>query len=276
MMLSKINNKATTNVYCTNCKRKLQKMDEMKREASICCRWQRWAHPTSREAMIVSWVSVLVTITTATVGIVLGAKDESPILLAYGLEAALDLVSSFAVLWRFWNKSKVGREKRASAIIGFSFVASGSVICVDSFVHLAKEHGPRDGKWEIVLAIVSIIVLGLLGFLKIYIGRALRSDALFEDGVSSFGSVSLSISVLVSIVVFQDHPNAWWIDSAFGVVVGLFFLLYGVFIVRKFPEIFKPGFWHGETEGSPATSSVSSESDDIDLNPLEVQDIEMV
>ena len=82
-----------------------------------------------REAYIISWVSLVLTIVGLIVGLVVSVLTKSSATLGFALENAVDGISSVLVLWRFWGGGKgqsegalAMREKRASVGIAIVFV----------------------------------------------------------------------------------------------------------------------------------------------------------
>lgn len=61
-----------------------------------------WDHPTEHHAYWLSVFSTFVTMVATVTGIVVSILTGSSLMLSYGLENAVDLVSDLVVLWRFY------------------------------------------------------------------------------------------------------------------------------------------------------------------------------
>lgn len=61
-----------------------------------------WGNPTAHHAYVLSLFSTCVTTTAAITGIVVYVMTGSSLMLSYGLENAVDLVSDLVVVWRFY------------------------------------------------------------------------------------------------------------------------------------------------------------------------------
>ena len=88
-----------------------------------------WSQPGVREAFVLSWVSLLLTVAAFVVGCAVAAVTSSSATLGFALENAVDFLSSALVCWRFYGGGKSvpeakleEREKRASVGIALSFV----------------------------------------------------------------------------------------------------------------------------------------------------------
>lgn len=61
-----------------------------------------WDNPTEHHAYWLSVISTCVTMAATITGVVVSALTGSSLMLSYGLENAVDLVSDLVVLWRFY------------------------------------------------------------------------------------------------------------------------------------------------------------------------------
>jgi len=208
---------------------------------------ERWMEPTAVEARLLSLISILVTIMTFSIGLIFAVVAQSSVMLAFSLEALVDIISSVIVYWRFAGPAEQtlqmrGRETRASVGIGLSFVLTGVVVLIDSLVHISQKSPVKDARALLGISIPSFLILLSLGSTKIYCARKLRSDALFEDGMCSLGSAIISMSVFLSIFVHRSHERIWFLDETFALIVAVIFFLYGFWIVTPHPW-FSWSFW---------------------------------
>lgn len=242
---------------------------------------QRWKYPSSMEARWLSWITIIVTIVTGIIGLILASSGGSSSMLAFGMEALVDLLSSFIVLWRFEDVPSdlvlLAREKRAAVGVGLSFLVTGLVVLFDAVIHLAKASEITDTGALLAITIPTFVVLLALGVLKVHVSNVLKSAALFEDGVCSIGSAVLSLSIVVSIALYNGNEALWWVDSVFALFIALAFLAYGWFIVRREPWYSRRFWTHSPAmthDGTALGRSGSSDEEDrdagIDLNPMDM------
>ncbi|GBG29331.1 Transmembrane protein 163 [Hondaea fermentalgiana] len=239
------------------------------------CSLQRWRYPTTVEARVLSWLSVALTIITSSVGIGFAVGGHSALMLAYGLEALVDILSSFVILWRFQGATHDDqvhkrREGRAQALIGLSLLATGIIVFIDSCVHLAGKSKTVDETGILVVSVFSFLALSILGLLKAHVGIELKSNALFEDAVAAAGSAMLSLSAIIAISVHEDHPKMWWFDSVIAMFVSICFLLYGAYILHKW-KWYRRAFWFPPAYSSRIEGIEAGDEDShIDLKPLDM------
>ncbi|GBG30788.1 Transmembrane protein 163 [Hondaea fermentalgiana] len=210
----------------------------------------RWIEPTPVEARVLSYLSIAVSLLAFSIGAGLASSSESSAMLAFALEALVDVISSIVVLWRFHgsttqDEKMQNRELRAAVGIGLSFILSGFVVLVDSIVHLSSREAIVDVAALLGLSIPSWILLLSIGMLKLFVANKLKSDALFEDGICSIGSSTISMSIWISIAIHRSHPRIWYLDGVVALVIGIGFIVYGVFIVKPYP-FWTRAFWLGE------------------------------
>lgn len=223
-----------------------------------------WSDPTSQHAFILSWISLVVTIIAAIVGIVGSLRLESPLLLVYGLENIIDFFSSAIVVWRFYTPSSgvneqdadrdarlEAREKRASvaitiviAMLGFSAILSAVNNLVDG------DEVSVDDLWTLYyLSFVSLIIFGTLTLLKLRFAAKLKSPSLRKDGICSAIGAILALALFVNTFADLSSNGAlWWLDPTVAFICGIGCLVYGLrgiykAYVRDNHPIFSISWW---------------------------------
>jgi len=248
-----------------------------------CCRifnLERWKYPTPREAVLLAYISIFFTLVSSTIGIILSYVGESSSTLAFSLDGLIDVVTSFIILWRFSSKvseeKSKSRENRASAAIGLSFLILGSVVVGSALYHLITHDKLKDTRYLLALTIPSLIVLSFLGILKIYLAKLLSSDALFEDGLSSIAGGVLCICVIIGVMAARNDGRYWFLDPSLALVIGVLYLCYGFYIIRKFPKWKSKAFWSGSEEVDKIDDDDFDENHfdvGIDLKPIDMDEI---
>ena len=118
-----------------------------------------------REAYIISWVSLVLTVIGLIVGLVVSVLTKSSATLGFALENAVDGISSVLVLWRFWGGGK-GQSEGALAM-GMVFVILAITVGTAGGQHLAS-HGELDHIHVLLgLAVPSVLIFGALGVVKV-------------------------------------------------------------------------------------------------------------
>ncbi|KAG7353878.1 hypothetical protein IV203_003233 [Nitzschia inconspicua] len=197
-----------------------------------------WRDPSSKNAFILSVVSVLFTFLAAFIGIFYYMTAGSALCLVFGLENLVDLLSSVVVLWRFFSIGKLtpereellkSREIRASTAISFVLLLLGLFVIAASLWDL--KNGDDENQIEkLILGIsfVSILAFGTMTIFKFHYASALDSSSLHKDGVCSFIGTVLSCALFVNFFIIQHYPQLSWLDAAVAMVLGFVALLYGI------------------------------------------------
>eukprot|EP01114_Cavostelium_apophysatum_P017611 TRINITY_DN5281_c0_g1_i1.p1 TRINITY_DN5281_c0_g1~~TRINITY_DN5281_c0_g1_i1.p1 ORF type:complete len:237 (-),score=30.34 TRINITY_DN5281_c0_g1_i1:1-711(-) len=199
-----------------------------------------------RRGNIISAISIALTLASAIAGIVIAVKDGSIAVLSYGIESALDIVTSVIVLWRLRDTHVVHlpqehlnfqskRDTQAAVVISFLFFALGTYLCVHSIVNLYHHEAPDTAVAMIVLAAISIVAYALLGAAKFIVAKNLNSLAFRKDALVTFSSCILSTGILVGGLVYHNHPNAFWIDATVALMVGVWMAFYGLSSIATNP-----------------------------------------
>ena len=203
-------------------------------------------------------------------------------ILCYGLENGVDLLSSAVVLWRFYApdsdldpsiEAKLQkREKRASVAISFILLLLGIFIAtqaVDDFLRGMED--PQQLKVLLGISIVSIFIFGTMAVIKFQYSVALSSASLHKDGICSLIGTILSAALFVNTLIIKQIPDAWWIDPSVAlgcgiaaINLGLYAIVYTSY-VQKVP-IFSLNWWK---------SSSGDGMDEISGRDLGPEDLEI-
>lgn len=218
-----------------------------------------WSEPTSHHAFILSWVSIVITLIAAIIGIVGYFKLGDSLILIYGLENIVDFFSSAIVLWRFnlpppqpttttannnnncqmdttdeqqQNDALARREKRASigvsivlAILGFS----GIITSIQELGKGAKEDEEDVLNTIILLSFFSLIIFSILAKFKFHYANQLKSSSLRKDGLCSAIGALLAFAMYFNAVLNMW----WWFDPSMALICGLGAFSYGWYGMHK-------------------------------------------
>mmetsp|Transcript_58901 Transcript_58901/g.65988 ORF Transcript_58901/g.65988 Transcript_58901/m.65988 type:complete len:281 (-) Transcript_58901:1588-2430(-) len=205
-----------------------------------------WKEPSSKNAFILSWVSTLITIVFAIIGIVYYNLVGSALCLVFGLENCVDFLSSVVVLWRFYAPGKVTKERekilkrrelRASMAISFILVLLGmSVIATSSFDIAGGTVNENEMDVMIYIAITSFLLFGTLTVFKFKFANVLNSESLYKDGVCSLIGTILSAALFANTLIIKAKPEIWWLDPFVAMICGfaaLFIGIHSIFVSWK-------------------------------------------
>jgi len=207
--------------------------------------------PGIRAAYWVSLFSLLFTVAASVAGLALAISSASSATLGFALESGVDALSSGLILWRFWGGGDVlpecalaARELHAQVAISILFVSLGLVVGLFSLNQLQQGHVQQHLETLARLSGPTASVFLMLGWLKIYIGRRIWSEALVKDGAASLGGCVLSLGVLLGAAAAKATPMLWFVDGAVALVVAAALLGYGAHALTEVEgSWWRPSFW---------------------------------
>lgn len=186
-----------------------------------------------RQALRLEYFTIAWNVIEAVVAIGAGAFVGSIALLGFGLDSVIETVSGGTLLWRLRQRGE--REERAEAralrIVGITFFALAAYVTYESVLDLRQRHRPEESVLGMVLAMVSLVVMPLLGRAKRRVARELQSAALAADGMETYLCSYLSFTLLLGLGL-NAWQGWWWADPVAALAMVPFMLREGVHAVR--------------------------------------------
>ncbi len=148
----------------------------------------------------------------ALVGIGAGLLAGSIALVGFGVDSVIESLSG-AVLW--WELSSPhhdeARERRASRLVGVSFLLLAAYVLYESAQALWRSEAPEASLVGIVLAAISLVVMPLLARAKRKVASAIQSRALVADSRQTDLCAYLS-AILLGGLGLNALLGWWWAD----------------------------------------------------------------
>ena len=174
--------------------------------------------PLVREAFRLEWITIGWMVVEAMVAISSGIVSRSLVLVAFGLDSMIELISAGVLIWRLSVELRHGRafsegaERVAGRIGGALLFALAAYVVLASGWNLwTQSHGEFSAPGFIV-TLMAIPVMRYLAGRKIELAKQLGSRALRADAMESVTCGWLSVVAVVSLGV-QAVSRVWWIDS---------------------------------------------------------------
>lgn len=162
------------------------------------------------------------------VGLYSGITAHSILLIAFGLDSFLEIISGSTLIWRLRkeangaSQSEINRAERRSSLIVGSVLLLLSVYVIGVSLFNLVTHQAADQSFSgIAIAIASVILMPFLTLRKRTLGKALHSDALAEDGMCNITCAYMAATVLVGGVLTALF-GWWWADSVAALVLVYF------------------------------------------------------
>lgn len=186
-------------------------------------------------ALVVSWISAVVTFILSAIGFVISATSSSPALFAFAWDALLDTLSSAVVIWRFCYQNgggqylySWGRERRACIVLAVLFSIS-SISIVSKAIHALVNHlEPSESYVLWYVALINGLICSALSIVKFYMGRKLESKSLMTDAFNSLVGGLMAFALMASAFVFEKNKKVWYLDSIVGLVCSALLLGYAI------------------------------------------------
>ena len=172
------------------------------------------------EVFTVGW-NVLEAIVAITAGVMAG----SVALVGFGLDSVIESISGVALYHRLRSEVVAGneegneaRERRALYFVGISFFLIGAYVLYEAATGLLEREQPGHSGIGIALAVVSLIVMPVLGLSKLRTARQLGSRALAGDAKETFVCSYLSLALLLGLGL-NSWLGWWWADAVAGLAM---------------------------------------------------------
>jgi divalent metal cation (Fe/Co/Zn/Cd) transporter len=171
-----------------------------------------------RRARRLAAAGVSYNVLEAVVALTASSAVGSAALLAFGLDAVVEVLSGAVVLWQFAHDLPKKREERALRLIGLSFFALAVYVGIDSVsALLAKDH-PDTSVPGLVLAAVSLAVMPQLARAQRRTGVALHSASVVA-GSAQAQLCSWMSAALLGGLGLDALLGWWWADPVAGLVI---------------------------------------------------------
>lgn len=201
--------------------------------ASMANRWRR-------SAVLVSWLSIIITLVIGITELVVSANEGSTAAFGLGFTALLDVISSVVVLWRFYDSHdtfSAWKEHVACAFLGFLFIVSALAIAGKGIYDLLTGEQPDMSAHGLNIIITSSIVAScgslVLFCLEVVIARVLVSWTIFTDALNSLAGSIIAFSMVFTSELTKHNPYVWFLDATVGLCVSIFLLIYGLWLLSK-------------------------------------------
>lgn len=170
------------------------------------------AHAFRLEWLTIGWMLI-----EAAVAIGAGVAAGSVVLLAFGLDSIIELISAGVLIWRLSVELRRGQafsenaERTASRIGGGLLFALAAYVVASACWSLRHRKGEDFSIAGFVLCLLAIPIMRYLANRKLAVAAQLGSRAMRADAIESISCGWLSMVVVISLAT-QALLGAWWVD----------------------------------------------------------------
>jgi divalent metal cation (Fe/Co/Zn/Cd) transporter len=174
--------------------------------------------PLIREAFRLEWFTIGWMTIEAVVAVAAGIGASSLVLLAFGLDSIIELVSAGVLMWRLSVELRYGQtfsegaERVASRLGGVLLFLLATYVTAGAVWNLWERTGQEFSWPGFIVAVVAIPAMRYLAQRKIAIAEKIGSRALRADAIEAVTCGWLSFVVVITLAA-QWLVGAWWIDS---------------------------------------------------------------
>ncbi|WP_282803728.1 cation transporter [Secundilactobacillus kimchicus] len=162
------------------------------------------------------------------VGFWSGLKAGSILLIAFGLDSLLEIISGGALIWRLKKEAngagqpEIERaERRSDRIVGSVLLLLAAYVTIVSITNLVTHEAADTSFSGMAIVVASVILMPILTIQKRRLGQALHSPALIEDGLCNITCAYMAATVLIGAIL-TALLGWWWTDSLAALVLVYF------------------------------------------------------
>ncbi len=174
------------------------------------------------QGLTIGWMIV-----EASVSVAAGIAASSLLLIAFGTDSVIEIISAGVVYWRLRTESSLATpdersperlERRSAQVAGYLLWALGAFVFVEAIYGLAHRHSAGDSWPGMVVALIAAIGMPALAKAKVHIAEEIGSQALRADAIESITCGYLSWVLLTGLIA-NAMLHWWWLDSAASLVI---------------------------------------------------------
>lgn len=159
-------------------------------------------HRAARRARLLAWASLLWMSVEGAVGVIAGLEANSISVLTWAAGSAVEGLASLIVVWRFTGARTLSddAERRAQRFVSGSFFLLAPYFLYESIHRLISGSAAQATVLAIALTASSVVLMPLLGWAKIRLGRRLESGATAGEGVQNLLCAGQALAAMVATI----------------------------------------------------------------------------
>jgi len=173
---------------------------------------------TARFALNLVIATLIYNCVEAVIALWLGTDADSILLFGFGLDSIIECSASLAVLYRLFlqargaSAEKLERtEDLVHRYVGLTFLLLSVFIAFQSGWILWNQIIPDESFFGIVLAVLSLIIMPTIAWLKFRAAREIKSKSLEAEAKETLVCAILSLTLLIGLLA-NSLAGWWWAD----------------------------------------------------------------
>lgn len=135
-------------------------------------------------------------------GVLAGVEANSISVLTWAASSAVEGLASAIVIWRFSGRRTLSEhsERRAQRWVAASFFVLAPYFLHEAVVRLINGTQPSAAPLAIALTASSVLLMPLLGWAKLRLGRRLDSQATAGEGIQNLLCAGQALAALIAVL----------------------------------------------------------------------------
>jgi divalent metal cation (Fe/Co/Zn/Cd) transporter len=182
-----------------------------------------------REGIALEIASIAWMVLEAALAIVAGVAARSVLLIGFGLDSVIELLSAGLLVWRLTGggiddvERVVRRERLAARLAAVLLLLLAVYLVVSSAVGLVARFEPENSWLGLLVAGLAVVIMPLLGWRKRVAASKLHSAALRADAIESLACAYLALATLVGVGA-STLLGWWWAEYVAALVLAVLIL----------------------------------------------------
>jgi hypothetical protein len=166
----------------------------------------------ARRAKRLAWASLAWMSIEGLVGVVAGAQAQSLGVVTWAASSFVEALASLIVVWRFTGRRTLSAtsEDRARRWVAASFFVLAPFFVAEAVRKLINGGQTDVTLLAVALTVSAIILMPLLGWAKLRLGRQLDSGATSGEGIQNIMCAVQAATALAAIA--GAGIGLWWLD----------------------------------------------------------------
>jgi divalent metal cation (Fe/Co/Zn/Cd) transporter len=155
----------------------------------------------SRQAKLLAWVSLAWMSVEGFVGVLAGVQAHSLGVVTWAASSFVEALASLIVVWRFTGRRTLSRtsEARAQKWVAASFFLLAPYFVVEAVRKLMNGGDTHATVLAVALTVSAIVLMPLLGWAKLRLGKRLDSGATAGEGIQNIMCAVQAATALIAV-----------------------------------------------------------------------------
>jgi divalent metal cation (Fe/Co/Zn/Cd) transporter len=161
---------------------------------------ERWLR-AARQARLLAWASLFWMTLEGAGGVLAGIDANSISVLTWAASSAVEGLASAIVIWRFSGQRTLSEhaERRAQRGVAASFFLLAPYFLYEAVNRLINGAEVSAAPLAIALTATSAVLMPLLGWAKLRLGRRLESDTTAGEGIQNLLCAAQALAALIAV-----------------------------------------------------------------------------